>query len=84
MVEKGRGGAGCSLWVAWAAWAVWTVLTMAGSGSSVSSVASPCPVSEHTCDNLKCVPRDKVCNGRDDCGDNSDEKSLCTRKSNFI
>ena len=43
-------------------------------------LASPCPVSEHTCENLRCVPKDKVCNGEDDCGDNSDEKDGCTRK----
>ena len=49
------------------------------SGGGVNS-ASPCPVSEHTCDNLQCVPRDKVCNGFNDCGDNSDEHPGCTRK----
>lgn len=54
-------------------------LTSHRSGGGVSS-ASPCPVSEHTCDNLQCVPRDKVCNGWDDCGDNSDEHPGCTRQ----
>ena len=49
------------------------------SGGGVGS-ASPCPVSEHTCDNLQCIPRDKVCNGWDDCGDNSDEHPGCTRE----
>lgn len=49
------------------------------SGGGVGS-ASPCPVSEHSCDNLQCVPRDKVCNGWDDCGDNSDEHPGCTRE----
>lgn len=49
------------------------------SGGGVGS-AGPCPVSEHTCDNLQCVPRDKVCNGWDDCGDNSDEHAGCSRK----
>lgn len=49
------------------------------SGGGAGS-ASPCPVSEHTCDNLQCVPRDKVCNGHDDCGDLSDERPGCTRE----
>ncbi|CAL4125396.1 unnamed protein product, partial [Meganyctiphanes norvegica] len=35
-------------------------------------------VGEHTCNNLNCVPQDRVCNGNDDCGDNSDEKPGCT------
>ncbi|KAA0201148.1 hypothetical protein HAZT_HAZT003347, partial [Hyalella azteca] len=52
-------------------------LTSHRSGGGVGS-ASPCPVSEHTCDNLQCVPRDKVCNGEDDCGDQSDERPGCT------
>ena len=61
----------------------WSLLT-AGAVVVVAGAAhSPCPVSEFTCENLRCVPKDRVCNGKDDCGDKSDEKPNCTRKSFF-
>lgn len=61
--------------VAW-----WSLLT-AGAAVVVAGAAhSPCPVSEFTCENLRCVPKDRVCNGKDDCGDKSDEKPNCTRE----
>ncbi|XP_042221475.1 uncharacterized protein LOC121865974 [Homarus americanus] len=52
-------------------------VVMVGAAGNVAT-HSPCPVSEFTCDNLRCVPKDRVCNGRDDCGDSSDEKPNCT------
>ena len=34
-----------------------------------------CPSSGYfTCDNKDCVPNSEVCDGTDDCGDNSDEE----------
>ena len=30
------------------------------------------------CDNGQCVRESDICNGRDDCGDNSDETNCCT------
>lgn len=62
--------------------AAWGSLLTAGAAVVVAGAAhSPCPVSEFTCENLRCVPKDRVCNGKDDCGDKSDEKPNCTRKS---
>ncbi|CAL4068032.1 unnamed protein product [Meganyctiphanes norvegica] len=65
------------------------ILAVVVAGAASAAVAGPapggapstlqqCPVSEYTCDNLRCIPRDRVCNGRDDCGDGSDEKPGCT------
>ncbi len=42
-----------------------------------------CPIDQATCRNEKCISRSSICNGRDDCGDNSDEFNCGTdvRKS---
>lgn len=32
------------------------------------------PLKQFECDNGRCIPYSKVCNGRNDCVDNSDEK----------
>lgn len=39
---------------------------------------------EFTCDNGKCVPLSRFCDGSDDCGDSSDEPLACTSKLLFI
>ncbi|XP_060815938.1 uncharacterized protein LOC132907159 isoform X1 [Bombus pascuorum] len=40
--------------------------------------AGDCGLAELTCRDGHCVPIDAYCNGRDDCGDNSDEPAMCT------
>lgn len=42
--------------------------------------ASRCTLAEFTCTNGKCVPANKFCDKVNDCGDNSDEPRLCSRK----
>lgn len=39
-----------------------------------------CAMSEHTCNNGRCVPLNKYCNNVNDCGDGSDEPRFCTSK----
>ncbi|XP_029726486.2 uncharacterized protein LOC109623124 isoform X2 [Aedes albopictus] len=38
-----------------------------------------CAMSEHSCNNGRCVPLNKYCNNVNDCGDGSDEPRFCTR-----
>ena len=40
-------------------------------------IADTCDSDEFTCSNLKCRPESVVCDGNDDCGDNSDEEQDC-------
>lgn len=52
-------------------------------GGSVSVVGSgigggTCGLAELTCRDGRCVPIDAYCNGEDDCGDGSDEPTMCT------
>lgn len=37
-----------------------------------------CAMSEHTCNNGKCIPMNKYCDNVNDCGDSSDEPRFCT------
>ncbi len=39
---------------------------------------------EFGCDNGKCVPLSRYCDGSDDCGDKSDEPMACTSKCTII
>ena len=40
-------------------------------------LGNQCLMNQFQCDNQNCVPRSTLCNGRDDCGDNSDETQDC-------
>ena len=43
-----------------------------------------CKISEFPCrGGALCLPLDKYCDGRDDCGDASDEPKYCTGNSNY-
>ena len=42
-------------------------------GLLLLSSVSECDEEEHQCDNGNCVNERYVCDGEDDCGDNSDE-----------
>ena len=37
-----------------------------------------CPKHYFICGNGKCLKPTEICNGRDDCGDNSDESTICS------
>ena len=39
---------------------------------------------KHQCTSGMCIPKEKKCDGRDDCGDNSDESSCTSGRLNFI
>ena len=45
------------------------------------SICYSCRISEYPCrGGASCVPLDKYCDGKDDCGDGSDEPKFCTGK----
>ena len=52
----------------------------AGVQTATQKQSRPCAVSEHTCNNGRCVPLNKYCNNVNDCGDGSDEPRFCTSK----
>ena len=39
-----------------------------------------CPDGHFLCNNQKCLLEEVKCDGRNDCGDNSDEENGCIRK----
>uniref|UniRef100_T1JCM1 CUB domain-containing protein n=1 Tax=Strigamia maritima TaxID=126957 RepID=T1JCM1_STRMM len=47
--------------------------------SLVCCVGNACRISEFFCDNGQCTGLDRFCDGRNDCGDKSDEPRQCTR-----
>jgi len=54
-----------------------------GGGGGVSIIGSgvgggTCGLAELTCRDGRCVPIDAYCNGENDCGDGSDEPTMCT------
>ena len=36
-----------------------------------------CLLNQYRCNNTNCIPGSLICNGIDDCGDNSDETKNC-------
>ncbi|CAF4326849.1 unnamed protein product, partial [Rotaria sordida] len=61
-----------------------SVLTFAGIGPLPVDPVQPtgeCGINEARCRNNRCIPRAFICDGKDDCGDNSDE--TCGRKFGF-
>ena len=44
------------------------------------AIASGCPLTQFRCTTGRCVNLNVFCDGRNDCGDNSDEPPKCTRK----
>ncbi|CAD5112318.1 DgyrCDS1544 [Dimorphilus gyrociliatus] len=41
-----------------------------------------CKKDDFLCTNNNCIPKYKLCNGKDDCGDNSDEEKTCSSSAN--
>ena len=48
--------------------------------AGLAGQAGACRLSEFLCDTGQCIALDKVCDGRDDCEDKSDELPFCTRE----
>ena len=44
----------------------------------VAMIKSNCPKTHFTCDNMRCVRGSLLCDGKDDCGDESDEVKGCS------
>ncbi|XP_055332385.1 uncharacterized protein LOC129584281 [Paramacrobiotus metropolitanus] len=53
-----------------------------GDAGAVRYSGASCPISQFQCDNAHCVYRSQLCNGHNDCGDNSDEgpRANCSPK----
>ena len=43
-----------------------------------------CAVGRFLCANENCIPEEDMCNGVDDCDDNSDETTICSGNNNEI
>ena len=42
------------------------------------TILGSCPMNHFRCGNKRCVPNSRLCNGKDNCGDNTDEIEGCT------
>ena len=43
----------------------------------ITTAGFGCPKDSFTCSNEKCIPKSLTCDGKNDCGDNTDEKEGC-------
>lgn len=57
------------------AWATAVLVALA-----VLDAAADCPITQFRCSTGRCVNLNAFCDGRNDCGDNSDEPPSCTRE----
>ena len=49
----------------------------------VDQLKTNCPDNHFSCTNKKCVTGDSLCDGHDDCGDNSDETHGCEGRCDY-
>lgn len=74
------------LWPAAAIWPSFLLVLMMmalllapGVGALGGGLIGACPLTQFRCSTGRCVNLNMFCDGRNDCGDNSDEPAHCTR-----
>ena len=58
--------------------------TFSGEDSFISDVNNGCSNGEYTCNNGKCIPKDYVCDGEDDCNNGEDEKGCSVPQDTYV
>lgn len=48
------------------------------SSIQANAILLACKTYEFKCENMKCINKNLLCDGNDDCGDHSDEPAQCT------
>ena len=51
--------------------------------NNLENLISNCPPSHFQCGNKQCIRSNMMCNGEDDCGDNTDETTGCNGRYSF-